>query len=166
MDMKKELFIEEQEDLVRKKIKAIDELIATITDERQASAVLLQKGALCERIHDFESAKKSYTESIHLYSDDPEMAYWQYNNLGFCLNYLKQFDKAEEWCRKAIEINDEQYNAWKNLGVALENQGSISEAIDCYKKSAELSPVDKRAALHLERLMKRLREDLERKMNS
>ena len=55
----------------------------------------------------------------------------------------------------AIDIQPEQYNAWKNLGVSLEHQEQYEEAAECYLKAVVCSEGEKRTIDHLFRLVER-----------
>ena len=138
-----------------------DELIGIICDfARQypepgfdVAAVLTHEGAESEKALDYESALKFYKASLGFQVSDPKLRYYRLNNLGFCLNFFRKFDVAEEFLRAAVAMAPERYNAWKNLGVTLEHQGKYEEAADCYMKAIEHSQGERRSVLHLKRLI-------------
>jgi len=131
-----------------------------------ASMLMFRAGLINEKIRDYTEAAKCYRESIDLYIAMDQWSYWQHNNLGYCLNYLREFEEAELFCRKAILFCPERHNAWKNLGVALEHQERYTEAMDCYRKAVEICPEDGRSAKHLEELIKEQKEAFERQISS
>ncbi|MBS3821422.1 MAG: tetratricopeptide repeat protein [Planctomycetes bacterium] len=59
-------------------------------------------------------------------------------NLGACYFRLGEYYRAEQYTRRATEINPTNHSAWNNLGVISELQGRPEEAIAAYKNSIEL----------------------------
>jgi tetratricopeptide (TPR) repeat protein len=57
-----------------------------------------------------------------------------YNNIGSAYNILKNYDKAIEACKKALEIVPDYELAKNNLALALKNKESISTAENDLKK--------------------------------
>jgi len=141
-----------------------DAIGKALLDASLAAYAMFKAGCMFENLRDYKKAAKCYDISIDLNVPSPEASYWQFNNLGFCLNYLKDFAGAEKMCRIAINMIDERHNAWKNLGIALEHQGRLTEAMDAYKCSIERANTDPRPQHHLERLIKRQKERLEREL--
>lgn len=84
-----------------------------------------------------------------------------HNNRGFCLNRLGRYRDAEKYCRKAIEINGDRHNAYKNLGVALQAQGKYAEAAASFLRAALMFPPDYRSIEHLEELLANHRKEVE-----
>jgi tetratricopeptide (TPR) repeat protein len=82
-----------------------------------------------------------------------QVAYLINNNMGYCLNFAGRYQEAEPYCRKAIAINPERHNAYKNLGISLEGQGRIAEAAQCYIIAVHANAYDPRALRHLEDLI-------------
>ncbi|MEI7752402.1 MAG: tetratricopeptide repeat protein [Candidatus Omnitrophota bacterium] len=140
---------------------ACDELISMMLDFSRKypapgfviAATLLGEGAKSEKSRDYESALKFYKASLRCSAKDPSLKYFQLNNLGFCLNFFRKFDNAEEFLRAAVAMAPERYNAWKNLGVTLEHQGKYEEAAECYMKAIEHSQGERRSVRHLKRLI-------------
>lgn len=114
---------------------------------------LMHEGSICEGAIDFEIAAKFYLASLKYEFDAVECKYLKLNSLGFCLNYLKRFEEAEKYLRKAVEYSPKQYNAWKNLGVSLEHMGQHEGALECYIKAIHFSQGEIRSKKHLVRLV-------------
>ena len=119
------------------------------------TALLIREGGYCEKRGDFHLAIKFYESSLQFEIENEGSRYFRFNNLAFCMNYMKRFEEAEPLLRQAIEILPEQYNAWKNLGVSLEHQGQIEEAAECYLRAVTLCAQNRRPAMHLKRLVER-----------
>jgi serine/threonine-protein kinase len=80
------------------------------------------------------------TEYEHAARLDPENA-WCHNRLGFALAWKTGHeDEAIAQFQKAIRIDAD--NGWSHyfLAIALENKGSLDEAIDEFQKTARLFP--------------------------
>lgn len=120
-----------------------------------AGLVLLRQGARSEKFQDFESAMKFYEASLSCNIQDPSGRYFRLNNLAFCLNVMRRFDKAEEFLRAATSMDPLRYNSWKNLGVSLEFQGKYEEAAECYFRAICCSRGEGRSVKHFLRLLER-----------
>jgi tetratricopeptide (TPR) repeat protein len=123
-------------------------------------------GQVSEQKRDFDMAFNCYLKSIDIGSDNPHFQYWQHNNIAFCYLIKRDFATAERHCQIAIDIDDtnwkprydswdRNWNAWKNMGVAMEHTGRYLEAASFYTTGIKLSHGNERAVLHLRRLLKR-----------
>ncbi len=119
------------------------------------TALLLREGSICERMRDFESALDFYETSQIYHSEVSQVRFFRLNNLGFILLYFRRFQEAEGYLRRAIEESPERYNAWKNMGVALEHQCQYEEAAQCYIRACQVSGGEPRSVMHLSRLVNR-----------
>ncbi|MBW6521840.1 MAG: tetratricopeptide repeat protein [Desulfoarculaceae bacterium] len=139
--------------------------ILALADDPPAKAdCYLKLGQVQEAADDYLGALRSYEEAFTLDSGRNDTSYFLHNNRGFCLNQLGRYDEAETYCRKAIEINGDRYNAYKNLGVALQGQGRYAEAAECFLRAAFIFPPDYRSIEHLEELFANHREEVEREI--
>lgn len=142
---------------------ACDELIGIIRDFSQRypepgfdiGAILGHQGSLSEKSRDYDSALIFYKASLGFTVSNPNLRYFRLNNLGFCLNFFRKFEAAEEFLRAAVAMTPEWYNAWKNLGVTLEHQQKYEEAADCYLEAIRLSRGEIRSVRHFQRLVER-----------
>jgi tetratricopeptide (TPR) repeat protein len=66
-------------------------------------------------------------------------------NGGFC--------EPERYCQAAIEMDPERHNAYKNLGIALQNLGGLAGAAKSFINAAKMCPTDCRALEHLKELI-------------
>ena len=53
---------------------------------------------------------------------------------------LKNYQKAKDYCEKAISIDPNYVDAHNNLGVIFKELGEHQKAKDCYEKAIELNP--------------------------
>ena len=123
----------------------------TMCDEDKAF-FRMTAGRVAEQEGEFEVAANEYRDGLEHPTSDEETAYFLHNNLGYSLIQLEKYAEAEEYCRKAINIDSTRYNAHKNLGLALKGQGLYMEAA----KSLDFASViteDPRAKKHLEDLL-------------
>jgi tetratricopeptide (TPR) repeat protein len=112
-------------------------------------------GQCRERMNEYLAAADAYKSGLDSLSSPLRLQYYLNNNLGYCLLFKESFVEAEKYLRMAIKINDGLHHAWKNLGVSLEHQGKIEEAFACYCRAFMIESMDKRAAAHLLRMIKR-----------
>lgn len=81
----------------------------------------------------FKKAISKYKEVLKLH---PNYA-TTLNNLGMCFLQEKEFEKAEDYFNKAIELK-ESSTYYLNLGHAQANQGKFAEAEENYLKSVQM----------------------------
>ena len=105
--------------------KYVNQLVERMDDPDKAAGCYLAMGQLMEQIHDYTSAIEFYEQALMLEPDTKQVAYLVNNNMGYCLNYAGRYQEAEPYCRKAIAINPERHNAYKNRGISLEGKGHI-----------------------------------------
>jgi protein O-mannosyl-transferase len=63
-----------------------------------------------------------------------------YGNLAATLVDAKEFDLAEQHCRKAIQLRPDYQDAHTNLVTSLLNQGKVDAAISAFQASMHLQP--------------------------
>jgi len=123
-----------------------------------AGLVLIRAGGQSELLRDYESAAEFYQASLMCRIAHLDGRYWRLNNLGFCLNFSRCFERAEEYLKEAIFMKPLRYNAWKNLGVSLEHQGEVDRAAECYVQAMTCSNSEERSSAHFRRLLERYPE--------
>jgi arylsulfatase A-like enzyme/Tfp pilus assembly protein PilF len=84
----------------------------------------------------------------HLIDLDPKNAV-AYENLGATELQAKDFKGAEASLRKAIELDPDLAGAYTALGVTLASTGRKSEAIDAWKRAADLGDANALANLRM-----------------
>ena len=57
-----------------------------------------------------------------------------------------QYDNALNLFQKAILLNRNDPDLWNLKGIALRSLGRYNEAIECFNKSLEIDPRDKKAS--------------------
>ncbi len=131
------------------------EKIFDLTDSVNAKAFcLLSIGQVKEQQEDYESALSWYRKGLSMTpGSDREIRYFLHNNLGYCLNRFERHAEAMRYCLAAIEIIPRRFNAYKNLGVALEGLGEYTEAVKSYINASLLNPEDPRSLRHVDSLL-------------
>ncbi len=114
-----------------------------------------------EGAQDYKAALEAYLRAFELPHESNEVWYFLHNNTGFCLNKTERYEEAEKYCRAAIEIDPDRHNAYKNLGIALQNQDRYADAAENYIHATKLVPTDTRALALLEDIIAGHREILE-----
>jgi tetratricopeptide (TPR) repeat protein len=128
-------------------------LLDISSDQEQRAECFLLLGAECEKADDYSAAARFYQQGIECGPKEIRTRYFLHNNLGYCLNHFKRHKEASEHCRTAIAVNPGNFNAYKNLGIALEGLGRYVEAVKCHIKACNIYPQDSRALKHLEILV-------------
>ena len=139
-------------------------LIDISSDREQRAECFFLLGAESEKSDDHDAAAQFYQGGIECGPKEIRTRYFLHNNFGYCLNKLGRHDEAESACREAIEIDPRRYNAYKNLGIALQGQGEFSEAAALFLEAAFLHPLDPRSLGHLEEILADHREEVEREI--
>lgn len=57
-----------------------------------------------------------------------------------------KFEKALEFFDQALLLNQNDPELWNYKGVVLRSMGRYDEALECFNKSLELDPRDKKAS--------------------
>ena len=136
------------------------EYLAQTSDVEARAEVYFHLGQAMERVQDWESAIRWYTQAMELRPRSTFYWYLIHNNIGFSLNQQGRFVDAEDYLRKAILIDAHRANAFKNLGLSFEGQGRLADAARSYVASIRADAGDPRALRHLEELVERHAEVL------
>ena len=131
----------------------LDRALAAGGSEEATSYALLRTGVGFENLKDLQAAAECYGRAMHFPERDPYTWYYLHNNLGYCLGNLGRFAEALPHCLAAIRIAPGRYNAFKNLGIALQGLGRVTEAAGCFRHAYALNPEDERARQHLADLL-------------
>ena len=84
-----------------------------------------------------------------------DILYFLNNNLGYSMIMLGRHTEAEGYCEKAINLNPNRHNVFKNLGLSLQGQGVYTGAAANFMQAVRICSVDfdPRALNHLEDLL-------------
>jgi tetratricopeptide (TPR) repeat protein len=129
------------------------QVLARQHDPETKARYTLAMGGTAEKAGDYDSAVRFYKEAMSLEPMSTEVWYWINNNLGFSLNTLGRFNEGEAYCRQAIQVDPGKPNAHKNLGLAMEGQGMLAEAAQCFITATRANASDARSLKHLEELL-------------
>ena len=110
-------------------------------------------GFEAESRNDWEYAVQCYQRVLRYDASDLAVRYFGPNNLAYSMLNLRQFKEAEFYCGVAIAADNDRHNAHKNLGLACEGQGKFKDAAMCFLNAARRNMADKRAWLHLTKLV-------------
>ena len=126
----------------------------------QKAYLLLKKGRISEFLYEFDDALIYYCRGLasHIVPRKVYFALW--HGVSLCLLYKQDFKEAELCCRRVIELDPNQWEAWKNLGVSLEHQSEIKESLDAYVKAVKLIKGNEVSVLHLRRFIERYSEKI------
>ncbi len=130
-------------------------MIEESTSTERSAIYYLALGQIAEAEKNWDLAVVHYQKGRDLSPTNPETSYFLNNNLGFCLNALSHYAEAADSCRRAIQIDSERYNAFKNLGIALYGQGKLLAAAWAWVDATKLNPTDSNALNMLKSLVKR-----------
>jgi len=111
----------------------------------QLSLVLLNLGAVCSESGRYEEAERRYREVLELRIAAYGRNHWRvgntYYNLANCVRQMRNFDAAEEYIQKAIEILEARpeslSNAIDTLSRLREDQGRVDEALEAATRARE-----------------------------
>jgi tetratricopeptide (TPR) repeat protein len=106
-----------------------------------------------ERIRDYQGAARFYRQALIMEPCRNNVWYYIHNNLGYSLIQFQDYDGAIPYLRRAIEIDPELPNAYKNLGLAFEAKGDFTEAAELFVAATQANASDSRSLAHLETLI-------------
>lgn len=135
-------------------LQRLRELIQLLPDAEARAGCVFTMGQAEENAGEFAAAISYYKEALALEPASPFTWYFIHNNLGYSLNTVGRFAEGEEYCRKAIQIDPNRSNGWKNLGIALAGQGQFRDAANAYLAATQANASDPRALGLLEELAK------------
>jgi len=133
----------------------LKELLERSLYVHEAVWALYAMGQIMEQLSKFDQALTYYQEAATFCHRTYERFYWINNNIGYCLCMLGRYKEAERHCRLALDKDKDRANAYKNLGLALEGQNRLREAIDAYITATKINAKDVRATKNLEKLFKK-----------
>jgi tetratricopeptide (TPR) repeat protein len=122
-------------------------------DSEDRAIELLRLGICHEKRQAWQEAVDAYSGAVEIGTPDQKLQYFSFNNLGYSLIQLRRFAEAEGPCLRAIEVDSERHNAYKNLGLAFQGQERWLDAALCFVKAYGICPADRRAWVHLEQLL-------------
>ena len=133
----------------------VDELLndPSMTDHR--AYLLLQKGRASEYLYEFSDALIYYCRGLASHIVPRKIYFDLWHGVSLCLLYKQDFKQAELCCRRVLELDPNQWQAWMNLGASLEHQQCLKEALNAYKKAVELSRRNEVSLLHCSRFIRR-----------
>ncbi len=108
-----------------------------LADESEAIQFRTQ-GYEAQQGGDLDEAEKLYKKAIK--ADETYAA--PHNDLGVIYEQQGDFKKAEKFYKDAIQLNPNYPAAYTNLGLLYESQGRDAEALDVWKRRAEMGAPD------------------------
>lgn len=120
-------------DLFEKGIQAFDYCL--VLDESFLSAYLNKsnaQSAICQ----YKEAVETYLEALVI---DPDNSYILYC-IGESYLDLAEYDLAESYLLKSIQITDLLPDAWVSLAAVYEEKSNLDQSISCLQKAIELDP--------------------------
>lgn len=92
--------------------------------------------------------KENYEEAERIIGDNEKGYADIYKIMGDIQNYMKNYEKAENYYRKSLEVNSEYTDVLLSLAIVLRNKGESEKAQSFLKKLIEIQP-DNLAARNL-----------------
>ena len=91
-------------------------------------------GTILQRLKQYPAAMASYERVLELSPDYADAA----AGVAHCRLEQHEYVDAEDWMGRAIALAPERPQFWTNLGVAVANQERYAEAIEAFRRAAEL----------------------------
>lgn len=126
--------------------KVLDEAEALSTTSEQKQAVIFQRGAMFERMKNFENAEAEFRRVL---TSDPDNA-GALNYLGYMLaDRDVRLDEAQKMIARALELDPQNGAYLDSLGWVLYRQNRLEQAEDNLRKALELIKGDPTVHDHL-----------------
>ena len=113
----------------------------TIEIEKETARINAELNALKQRYKNASSSEQNDINSKLKHNGESINAL-MLNEQAHVANYRGDFDRAIEYCYKAIEVDPDSFVAWNNLGYAYGYKGNLDKAIECYERAIELNSND------------------------
>ena len=127
---------------------ALDQYNIVLADKPEHVDSLLGRADVYLKQNKLEAALADLTKAMALPTSDPQQRQANFN-AGVATLGLEQFEQAESYLRKAIEIDATFTKAYNNLGYVLRRQKKFEEAEQVLRKLIELNPLDEDAYFNL-----------------
>eukprot|EP00930_Biecheleria_cincta_P086100 TRINITY_DN75465_c0_g1_i1.p1 TRINITY_DN75465_c0_g1~~TRINITY_DN75465_c0_g1_i1.p1 ORF type:complete len:214 (-),score=51.20 TRINITY_DN75465_c0_g1_i1:133-681(-) len=85
---------------------------------------------------DYQNAVAAFLQALKL-----DRSAEAYSGLATVALMQRDLEKAEAYCRAAIEIDPSRPSSHHELGIVMAQQGFCSSAADCFQATVELDPV-------------------------
>ena len=131
----------------------IQRVIELIEDPERQAACFLALGQFQEQKGDYRAAAMRYQSGIALEPREQRTAYFLRNNLGFCLNEMREHEAAVPHLEQALEIDPARANAYKNLALSHQGTGNLRQAAELFIAASRWNAADPRSLHHLESLI-------------
>ena len=115
---------------------AAEHIAAAFQINSHSMPVLLELGLLHQQRGEWAEARKFFELVQTAQPDNPQIL----DAIGHTWQCQKDFDKAIDYWRRAVELNPDYADAWQNLGLAHEHQNELPQAIACHQKVTALRP--------------------------
>jgi tetratricopeptide (TPR) repeat protein len=117
------------------RLEIVDDGAVSETQRQNKINVLFFEGVRCEEQGKVAEAAALYEETLSLGEHAPAAI-----NLGTILYNQRQFERAEQFYRRATIANPDYALAFFDLGNALDELQRLPEAVEAYKAAIRLSP--------------------------
>ena len=117
------------------RLEIVDDGAVTETQRQNKINVLFFEGVRCEEQGKVAEAAALYEETLSLGEHAPAAI-----NLGTILYNQRQFERAEQFYRRATLANPDYALAFFDLGNALDELQRLPEAVEAHKAAIRLSP--------------------------
>ena len=124
-----------------------------IEDPERQAACFLALGQIEEQKGDYRAAAMRYQSGIALETRDRRTAYFLRNNLGYCLNEMREHEAAMPHLEQALKINPTRANAYKNLALSHQGTGNLGRAAELFVAATRSNAADPRSLHHLESMI-------------
>ncbi|HWO41502.1 MAG TPA: tetratricopeptide repeat protein [Candidatus Eisenbacteria bacterium] len=134
--------------------KALLQLFMQSSDNPEQNAQChLALGQIATDENRLETALNHFSAALELKPEKKTTAYVLLNNIGYCLNGLGRYLEAEQYCRRALEVDCTRSSAYRNLGLSLEGQGQLPAAAWALVEALGVDPADAKARDALKKLI-------------
>jgi len=134
-------------------IDCMQRVIELIEDPERQAACFLALGQIQEQKGDYRTAAMRYQSGIALEPRGRRTAYLLRNNMGYCLNEMREHEAAVPHLEQALKIDPTRANAYKNLALSYQGTGYLKRAAELFIAATRSNAADPRSLHHLESLI-------------
>jgi Flp pilus assembly protein TadD len=110
------------------------------TDERSGPGRFLLAYVLL-RLNKPKESLAEYTHAAQIQRPSAE----DLKNVALDYALLEDYEDAEKWMKRSVEMNEKDPDAWYGLGRILYTKQRFQDAVDCFQKTLALDPMSVKA---------------------
>jgi tetratricopeptide (TPR) repeat protein len=123
----------------------IQKLDEAETHYRNALEILPDLKGIWQNLGTIQLNRQNYKEAVASFEkavEEGELTYRLANNLGAACIGAEEYDRAEEWLLRALDLRSEYPESYKNLAILYRKKKDVDSCIHYFERYLDLRPSD------------------------